>query len=181
MNSTGFNPQRYAAEVQVAYVRAWRSAWPYIVALGWVLFPFAVSTVLHPSDMIRVQAKLQGLDRPHLFTHQQLVSGEIQALFTLGVLALVQIVATTLFYRRVRMSQSGPVAVPTLWVLAALTGIIGDIAWIAAGQSDLPGMIVGGSSVVLTVLAEWVVNGLGRDFVFGTATGAHPPIQQPWQ
>lgn len=180
MNSTRFDPHLYAAQVQVAVARAWRSPWPYIVTLGWALFPFVMSTCLHPSDMIRLQAKLQGLPTPHLFTSQALMSGEVQTLFVLGVMALVQITATTLFYRQVRMSNVGPVAVPTLWVLAALIGIIGDAAWVAAGQHDLFGMLVGLSSVPLTVLAEWVVNGLGRDFVFGQATGAHPPISQPW-
>ena len=174
MNSIRDNAAMYAAQVQVALARAWRSPWPYLVALGWALFPFAVNTVLHPSDVIRLQAVMQGLPKPHLFTSQQLTSGCVQALFALGVLVLVQIVATTLFYRRVQMFHVGPVAIPTLWVLAAFTGIIGDVAWVAAGQADLPGMIVGGSSVVLTVLAEWVVNGLGRDFVYGRATGAHP-------
>jgi hypothetical protein len=180
MNSTRFDPHMYAAQVQVAVARAWRTPWPYIVAFGWVLLPFVMATCLHSSDMIRLQAKLQGLPKPHLFTSQQLASGEVQTLFVLGVLVLMQIVATTLFYRQVKMSHVGPVAVPTLWVLAALIGIIGDAAWVAAGQHDLPGMLIGLSSVPLTVLSEWVVNGLGRDFVFGTATGAHPPISQPW-
>ena len=181
MNSTRDNAAMYAAQVQVAYARAWRSPWPYLVALIWVLFPFAVATVLHPSDVIWAQAVMQGLDKPHWFTSQQLASGEVQALFALAVLTLVQIVGTTLFYRLVKMARPGErPAIPTLWVLAGLTGVIGDAVWVAFGQVDLSGMLVGSSPVVLTIFAEWVVNGLGRDFVYGQATGAHPPTPQSW-
>ena len=184
MNSTRFDPAMYAMQLQVAYARAMRSPGPYIVAIGWALFPFAVQTVLHPSDVIRLQAVMQGLDKPHLFTHQQLTSGLVQAVFALAVLVLVQLCGTTLFYRRVQMSVDGgrQVAVPTLWPLALfLTGILGNAAWlIGTGQFDATGCLVGMSSVVLAVGAEWVVEGLGRRFVFGPATGAHPPIPQSW-
>lgn len=113
----------YAAQIQVAIVRAWRVAW--IVAGVWALFPFAVATVLHPSDVIRLQAALQGLPKPHSFSGQELASGFVQALFVLGVMVLVQIVGTTLFYRRVQLLPTGPIAAPALWPVAAiLTGVL---------------------------------------------------------
>jgi hypothetical protein len=170
----------YVAQIQVAGVRAWRVAW--IVAAGWVLFPFVVATVFHPSNVIRLQAALEGLPKPHLFTAQQLAAGFVEAVFVLGVLALIQIVGTVLFYRRAQMVNAGPVATPALWPLAAIvTGVFGNAGWLAfTGHFDVVGCFAGCSSMLLTMLAEWVVNGLGRDFVFGRAQGAHPPINQSW-
>jgi hypothetical protein len=82
------NLAQYAAQVQVATVRAWRVAG--LVALGWVLFPFAVATCFHPSDVIRLQAYFQGLPPPHLFTAEQLTAGFIKAVFALGTLILIR-------------------------------------------------------------------------------------------
>jgi tryptophan-rich sensory protein len=176
MNSR-FDPAMYAAQVQVAYARAWRSPWPYVIALGWVLAPFAVSCVLHPSDVIRLQAFMQGLDKPHWFSQQQLTAGCVQAVFALGVLALVQICATTLFYRRVQMFVGpGPVAAPPLWPIAFVaTGVVGNAMWLAGtGQIDLQGWVVGCSSAALAVACERVMELLGKRFVFGAPQGAHP-------
>jgi hypothetical protein len=171
----------YVAQIQVAIVRAWRVAW--IVAIGWGLFPFAVATVLNPSDVIRLQAKLEGLPPPHLFTQQALVSGLMQAAFALVVLAGFQLGATVLFYRYAQLVSAARPASPMLWPLAAIaTGVVGNACWVAAmGTIDDPvGLLIGFSPTALTVLVEWVVNGLGRDFVFGRAQGAHPPINQSW-
>lgn len=169
----------YAAALPVAYARAWRVAW--IVMIGWILFPFALATVFHPSDVIRLHAKLDGLPKPDVFTAQQLMSGFVQAVFALAVLIGVQLVGTTLFYRRVQMDNLGRIAAPTLWPVAGfLTAVIGNLAWVAAGQSDFVGWIIGCSPIALTVICERVVEGLGRDFVFGRATGAHPGQPQSW-
>jgi hypothetical protein len=171
----------YVAQLLVSGVRAWRVAW--IVAVGWALFPFAVATVLHPSDVIRLQAALQGLPQPHSFTSQQLGSGLMQAVFVFGVLVLVQLVGTALFYRRARLTHAGPVAIPALWPLAAIVpGVVGNAGWWLAsgGTIDPVGILIGFSPVALTVVCEWVINGLGRDFVFGQAQGAHPPVNQSW-
>jgi hypothetical protein len=174
------NLAQYAAQVQVAAVRAWRVAW--IVALGWVAFPFAVATVFHPSDVIRLQAYFQGLPPPHLFTAEQLTAGLVKAVFALGVLILVQFVGTVLFYRYARLTNAERIAAPALWPLAALlTGVFGNAGWLAAtGQFDAVGALFGFASMALTVGAEWLMEGLGRDFVFGRAQGAHPPVNQSW-
>jgi hypothetical protein len=170
----------YAARLQVAAVRAWRVAW--IVALGWVAFPFAVATVFHPSDVIRLQAYFQGLPPPHLFPAEQLTAGVVKAVFALAVLIFMQLAGTVLFYRYARMSTTGPIVTPALWPLAALcTGIFGNSAFLAfTGRFDLAGGLIGFSSMVLTVFAEWVTEGLGREVVFGRAQGAHPPVDQSW-
>ena len=166
----------YAADVHVAAVRAGPRG--LLVAAGWCLFPFAVATVLHPEDAIGAQYRLQGLHAPGVLTAQQMAAGFIEALAALAVLAGFQLAGTALFYRRVRLDGAA-VAAPTLWPLAALLpGVIGNAAWFVATQTfDLGGCIVGLSSIALTVGAEAVCEQLGRDFVFGPATGAHPPIQ----
>ena len=155
----------YAAEVHVASARAGRYA--IAVALGWVAFPFFVQTVLHPTDAVRLQLKLQGLPVPHLFTAQQAASGLVEAVFALCVLVLLQMACTMLFYRRAKMEGSS-VATPALWPLAALSGVIGNgIWWYATGAFDPSGGVVGWSSAALTVGGELLCNRLGREFVLG--------------
>jgi hypothetical protein len=185
MGYENFSVARYAAELLVGYSRnlyengRWRpTGWLIVigVALGWCLFPFGVMTCVHPSDVIRLQAKLQGLDPPSLFTAHQLASGFVQAIFAVVVLVVFQLVGTVLFYRRARLFNVGAVAAPVLWPLAGLlTGILGNACWlVGTGQFDWAGCLIGFASIVLTEASEWVVNGLGRDFVFGPAlAGQH--------
>jgi hypothetical protein len=176
---------RYVAELLVGCYRnlyddngRWRPVgWLLVfgVALGWCLFPFAVQAVCHPSDVIRLMAKLQGLPRPHQFTGQQLASGFVQAVFGLIVLVVFQLVGTVLFYRRARLFNVGAVAAPVLWPLAALlTGILGNAAWLVGTGFDLIGCLIGFLPVVLAEVCESVTDRLGRDFVFGPAlAGQH--------
>jgi len=176
---------RYVAELLVGFYRnlyddtgRWRPVgWLLVfgVALGWCLFPLFLATLAHPSDVIRLMAKLQGLPKPHQFTSHQLASGFVQAVFALIVLIVFQLVGTVMFYRRARLFNVGAVAAPVLWPLAALTGILGNAAWlVGTAQFDLIGCLIGFSSVVLAEVCESVTNRLGRDFVFGPAlTGQH--------
>lgn len=90
----------------------WRaSGWLLMIggALGWWLFPIAIATVFHPSDVIRCQAALLGLPQPHLFTAQQLVLGFVAAVFALAALIVGQLCGAVLFYGRafVRGGQHG--------------------------------------------------------------------------
>jgi hypothetical protein len=174
------NLAAYSAQVLVATVRAKRVAW--LVALGWVAFPFAVATCFHPSDVIRLQAYFEGLPPPHLFTSEQLTAGFIKAVFALGVLILIQLVGTRLFYRYAAITNADRIAAPSLWPIAALlTGIFGNAGWLAyTGQLDPVGGLIGFASMALTVGAEWIIEGMGADFVRGRAQGAHPPINQSW-
>jgi hypothetical protein len=157
----------YVAEVHVAAARAGHYAVG--VAMGWLLFPFALQTVLHPTDAIRLQMALQGLPVPQMFTAQEAGSGFVEAVFALGVLVLLQMVCTVMFYRRAQMEGSS-VATPALWPMAALLpGVIGNAAWwYGTGAFDPGGCIVGLSSAALTVGAEMLCNKLGREFVFGS-------------
>lgn len=168
----------YAAELQVAYIRSWRRPGVWIIALGWLLFPFAVATLLHPSDAIRLAARFEGLPMPQVFSLPQIASGFMQTVFALVVLVMFQLVGTVLFYRRAQLASSERVAVPTLWPLAAIaTGLIGNGAWfVATGQLDWVGCLIGFSTAGFTVAAEMIVQGLGRDFVYGRAlAGDHQP------
>jgi len=170
----------YAAQVHVAYVRAGRPGW--LVAAGWFAFPFALQTLLHPGDAIRLQYVLQGQAVPHALTAQQIGVGFVEALFALGVLAMFQLVGTVLFYRRARLNGA-TLAAPPLWPLAALLpGVLGNAAWfIGTGEFDVAGLVVGFASAALAVGVEMVVEGLGRDFVLGNAVaGQHPPATQSW-
>lgn len=173
----------YGADVQVAASRAGPLAW--MIAAGWIVFPFAVQTVLHPADAVWAQYDLQGLDLPQSFTWRQVAAGEIEALFAFGGLVMLQMVCTVLFYRRAQLNAA-EVTTPTLWPLAFLgCGILGNSVWFVAltlaGDLNFVGYFVGFSSVALTVGAERLCQRLGRDFVLGLAlSGQHPPQTQPW-
>jgi hypothetical protein len=148
------------------------------VALGWAGLPFVVQTAFfHPSNAIKLQFRLQGLPPPHVFTSQQLTVGFIEALLALGVLLLVQMVCTTLFYRNAKM-QGQSVAHPVLWPLAAFgVGIVGNGIWYyATGAFDFTGCMIGLSSGGAALAAEFVVNKLGREFVMGSSTPYAPPL-----
>ena len=158
--------------VHVASVRG--GPYTAAVAFGWAICPFAVQTVMHPTDAIWLQLKLQGLPVPQFFTAQQAASGFVMAVFALCVLVLMQMVCTVLFYRRAKMEGSS-VATPALWPLAAAWGLIADaVWWYATGVFDPSGGIVGLSSAALTVGGEMLCNKLGREFVFGPAQSAQP-------
>jgi hypothetical protein len=162
----------YVSDVQVAYVRAGVPGW--LVALGWIVFPFALQTLLHPGDAIRLQYVLQGQTPPHILTAQQTGVGFVETVFALAVLILFQLVNTVLFYRRAQMSGAA-VATPVLWPLAALLpGVIGNALWyVWTGYFDRTGFLIGLTPVVLTVAAEMLCNQLGRDFVLGLAVAGH--------
>jgi hypothetical protein len=101
MSNLGDQFSLYAAQTQVAYVRAgWLGA---AVTAGWLAFPVAVAMVIHPSDAIKVGAFLQGLPRPQVFTMEQLAAGFIEAVIALAVLAAFQLGCTIGFYRRAQM------------------------------------------------------------------------------
>jgi hypothetical protein len=161
----------YAATVQVASTRG--GPYTAAVAFGWVICPFVVQTVMHPTDAIWLQLKFEGLPVPQFFTAQQAASGFVMAVFALCVLVLMQMVCTVLFYRRAKM-EGASVATPTLWPLAAAWGLIADAVWWYATGFDPSGGIVGMSSAVLTVAGEMLVNKLGREFVNPSAQSSQP-------
>jgi hypothetical protein len=152
--------------------------WLWLVAALWVVCPFFVRTaMLNPGDMIWLQDRLQGIPVPGSFSSQQTAIGEVEALMALGVLILLQLVATVMFYRRSAL-DIGPVATPVLWPLAALLpGILGSAAWLAwKGYFDPLGCIMGLSPAWLTFGAEMLVNRLGKNFVYGQSPASYPPL-----
>jgi hypothetical protein len=144
--------------------------WLYLVGAGWVVCPVLVRTVLlNPSDMIWLQDVLQGVPLPHEFTAQQSAAGEFWAVIALVVLLLVQLVGTTMFYRRSALDMGGPAATPVLWPMAALVpGVLGNAAWLTwTGEFDFLGCLIGLSPAWLTFGGEIVINRLGKTFVYG--------------
>ena len=169
----------YAGDVHVAAKRAGRYA--VAVAAGWLAFPFAVQTVLHPTDAIGLQLKLQGLPVPHVFTSQQAGAGFVEAVIALLVLVGFQMACTVLFYRRAKMESAGKsIATPALWPVAALlAGLLGNAAWwFGTGAFDPSGCVIGLSSAALTIFGEILCNRLGREFVFGPAKPVAVPTYQ---
>jgi hypothetical protein len=156
----------YAADVHVAASRGGVATG--VVAAGWIAVPFGLQTLLHPGDAITLQLKLQGIPVPSVLTAQQMVAGFVEAAIALGVLVLIQLVCTVLFYRRAKLGY-GKITRPALWPLAALTaGVLGNGAWLyATGAFDLGGCLIGFSSAVLTVGGEIMCAKLGKEFVFG--------------
>jgi hypothetical protein len=164
----------YAADLQVSFVRARRIAW--FVAFGWVVFPFVLATLVHPADMIRLQYVVQGERLPNFFTAQQVGVGFVETVFALGVLVMLQLVGTVLFYRQAQITDADRVATPALWPLAALLpGVIGNAIWFCAlGYIDATGCVIGLAPAALTYLIERLCENLGREFVFGPRfTGQH--------
>jgi hypothetical protein len=134
----------------------------------WVLYPFAVQTVIHPADAVGFQAWVQGLPVARYLSNQALVAGEITALLVLAALSLLQLGVLVLIYRRVQFSFS-------VWLLALLLigGIANGIWWLRTGYFDLQGALAGLTPLVLVVACEMVCERLGQDFVFGKGNRPH--------
>jgi hypothetical protein len=142
----------------------------YLLVLGWLLYPVAFVTVLHPSDAVGFQLWLQGFVVPHFMSHRALYAGEGAALAALAALSLLQLVIVTLIYR-----CSGFFV--QLWPLALfLVGFIANAVWWArTGYFDPVGALAGLMPVVAAVACHAVCERLGARFVFGP--GAKPQYQ----
>jgi hypothetical protein len=156
----------YASELQVAAVRSGWVVW--MVAAGWVVLPFGIATLLHPGDLINLQYFVQGEAKHKILTVQQIGVGFVEMLFALGVLLLLQLVGIVLFYRRAQV-HGARIATPALWPLAALLpGVIGNALWfVCTGYVDVFGLMIGLVPTGITIVAELLLEQLGRDFVFG--------------
>jgi hypothetical protein len=158
----------YAADLHAAEKKS--RPWLWMVTALWALCPFFVRTAaLNPGDMIWLQDLLQGIPVPPSFTAQQTAAGEFAALISLGVLILLTLVFTVLFYRRAALDLGGPAATPVLWPMAALLpGVLGNAAWLWwSGVFDLQGCLIGLSPAWLTFGGEIIINRLGKNFVYG--------------
>jgi hypothetical protein len=156
----------YSAELQVAAVRAGWIVW--LVAAGWIAFPFVLTTLLHPGDVINLHYVLQGEAKHKVLTVQQMCVGFVETVFALAILLLLQLVAIVLFYRRAQV-YGAAVATPALWPVAALLpGVIGNALWfVFTRQFDATGLVIGLAPMALTFGAELLCEKLGRDFVLG--------------
>lgn len=161
-----FSMGAYASEMQIAAVRAGWIVWP--VAAGWIVFPFALATLLHPGDVVNLHYVLNGEAAHKTLTAQQICVGFVETVFALGILLLLQLVGTVLFYRRARIFGAR-IAAPALWPVAALLpGLVGNALWfVCLGYVDVTGLVIGLVPTAITFAAERLCEQLGRDFVFG--------------
>lgn len=141
-------------------------AW--VLVAIWVLYPFAVQTVIHPSDAVGFQAWVQGLPIAQYISQRAMIAGEIIALLALAMLSLLQLGVLVLIYRRVQFSFS-------VWLLALLLigGLANGIWWWRTGYFDLMGALAGLTPLALVVACEMVCERLGQDFVFGKGNRPH--------
>jgi hypothetical protein len=140
----------------------------WILVAIWGLYPFAVQTVIHPTDAVGFQAWVQGLPISRYVTHQALIAGEVTAIIALVGLSLLQLGVLVLIYRRLQFSFS-------VWLLALLLigGVANGIWYLGTGYFDLQGALAGLTPLVLVVVCEGVCERLGQDFVFGKGVRPH--------
>jgi hypothetical protein len=169
----GFSMGAYSAELQVALVRAkWIAP---LVALGWIVFPFVLASLLHPADVINLHYVLQGEPKHKIMTAQQMAADFVEAVIALAVILLLLQVGIVLFYRHAQVHGTR-IATPAIWPLAVLLpGVIGNALWfVFTRQFDASGLVIGLAPMAVTFFAERLCERLGRDFVFGPhLAGAH--------
>lgn len=133
-----------------------------LLVLTWLIFPFGISSLLFPSDVIGFQDWMQGQPVRQFFTPQSLQAGFLTALLLLGLMCLIQLNLTTLIYRKVN-------SFATFWPFAILLigGLANGIWWLRTGYFDVTGALVGCTPFVTSVAWQMVCEKLGGRFVFG--------------
>ena len=133
-----------------------------ILVFLWLMYPFALQTVLHPSDAVGFQAYIQGLPISQYISQRAMLSGLALAVIALGCLSLVHFVVLLLIYRRVQYAFS-------CWFVALLLigGVANGLWYLRTGYFDLLGALAGLTPLCLMVGLEGVFERLGQDFVFG--------------
>jgi len=127
---------------------------------GWIAFPFAIQTVLHPADAALLLMRMQGLPHPSVMPAASL-GAELFALIMLATLCVSHFFVSVVFFRR-----AGRV-VPMYPVCGVLLGIIGNGLWWYFTAFDPQGALVGFSAVALTVGCEILIDGRARNMAFG--------------
>ena len=136
-------------------------AFTWLMLAGWVAFPFAVQTVLHPSDAALALIRLQGLKHPAVMPAPT-AGAEIFAVIMLATLCVAQFFVSVMFYRK-----AGRV-VPMWPVAGVLLGVIGNgLWWYFTGAFDPEGALVGFVAVAVTVGCELLIESRARDMAFG--------------
>jgi hypothetical protein len=133
-----------------------------ILACLWLMYPFAMQTVIHPSDAVGFQAYIQGLPISQYVTQRALLGGLALAVIALGCISLMHFVVLLLIYRRVQYAFS-------CWFVALVLigGVANGLWYLRTGYFDLLGALAGLTPLVLMVGLEGVFERLGQDFVFG--------------
>ena len=105
-----------------------------LLVIIWLLYPFALQTVIHPSDAIGFQEWMQGLPISRYITEQAKMWGLITAVLALAFLCLLHFLTLLLIYRRIQYAVS-------LWLVATLLigGIANGIWYLNTGHFDLMG------------------------------------------
>jgi hypothetical protein len=162
---------KYSGDLKVAWRRA--NVLRFAIAAVWLVFPTAAATLLHPFDLIALQAWLADQPIPRFVTSGALMAATVEALVILLALGLLQLGQMVVFYRRAQFSVA-------LWPLPfLLVGMIGGGAWwLWFGQFRLEGALIGLTPVVLTVVCQAAVERMSQDFVFGKS---NRPQRQPWE
>jgi hypothetical protein len=151
---------KYSREAKEAFAGgSWRGQ---LLIGTWLLYPVAVTMVIKPWRSIQLGSYMQGLDVPHVFTDQQLIAGEVIALFILASLSLTMFWATVLLYRKAGYWFR-------TWPLVAITvGFFGNLGWwIFTQHFDPAGALVGLSPLSFSVAIFAICEKKGREFVFG--------------
>ena len=175
---------RYAADVHIGFARNYRrdkGLIAFLVACGWLLLPFLLHALLFPSSMVKLLCKMQHLKLPPDVANQEWYFAIALTAFLLVVLVVFEWVGNVLFYRRAMMDNA-PVATPALWPLALIVSLCGNAAWfVGLGVFDPVGFAIGVASVAVTIIGEMIVEGLGRDFVLGSAaSNLHPQMRSQY-
>jgi hypothetical protein len=128
----------------------------------WVLYPFVLQTLIHPTDAVGFQAWVQGLPISRYVSRQAIFAGEITTLIVLVALGLLQLGVVVLLYRRLGYRFS-------VWPLALVLigGVANGIWWWRTGYLDLRGASAGLSPLVLAAVCQGACEKLGQEFVFG--------------
>jgi hypothetical protein len=141
-----------------------------VILVCWFAVPALAVTIMHPSDAAGFAYWINGLPVPHYFMSNQVMRGEVTAIFALGATIFVYLAAMVLFYRR----AGGFIA---LWPLAALlVGVIGNLGWfIGTGAWDSSGCMAGWMPAVLAGIGAAAGERWCADLVFGE--GNRPTVE----
>jgi hypothetical protein len=133
-----------------------------LLVIIWLAYPFALQTVLHPSDAIGFQQWMQGLPVSQYISQQARMFGLASALLALAFLCLLHFLVLLLIYRRTGYAVS-------LWLAATLLigGIANGVWYYETGHFDVQGALAGLSPVVFIIGCEIVFEFLGHTFMFG--------------
>jgi hypothetical protein len=155
-------------QLRFGWKKAGLLSWVYL--FGWLLYPVAIASLLHPSDVLGFQYWIQGLAVPGYYSMQSLVVGELVAVVSLATLTFGEFVVMVLLCRRLGYAL-------TLWpVAAALVALLGNAAWFLLKNYYAPeGLLLGFTPVVLTVGVEAICARMGAGFTFGA--GRHAGVE----